>query len=152
MTDVQHLGPRVRLATRRRAVIAGAIIAFGLGFLLFRGLGDATMYFRTAEEAVDQRAELGDRRFRLEGRVVPGSVVERTGGVQFLIQSSGVTVAVVHQGDPPELFQDDIPVVLEGRFVREAYESDRIMVRHTSEYRKEHPERVEGSPAPEDER
>jgi cytochrome c-type biogenesis protein CcmE len=150
MTEVEHLAPRAKFATRRRLAIAVAIVAASFGFLVFRGLGDATMYFRTADEAAAQRETLGERRFRLEGRVVPGSVVERAGGIEFNLTSAGVQLPVVHQGDPPELFQDDIPVVLEGRFAGAVYESDRIMVRHTSEYRKEHPERVEGAPVPED--
>lgn len=152
MTDVSQLAPRAKLTSRRRIAVAVAVVAAGLGFLVFRGLGDATMYFRTADEAVAQRAELGERRFRLEGRVVPGSVATRTGGIEFRIESAGVPVTVLHEGDPPELFQDGIPVVLEGHFAGDVYQSDRIMVRHTSEYRKEHPERVEGSPAAEDER
>lgn len=150
MTDVAHLAPRPRLTSRRRVAIAVAVVAAGLGFLVVRGLGDATLYFRTADEAVAQRTELGDRRFRLEGRVVSGSVTPRPGGIEFRVESADVNVTVLHEGDPPELFQDDIPVVLEGQFAGEVYQSDRIMVRHTSEYRKEHPERVEGSPVPED--
>ncbi len=149
MTAVDQLGPRVRFTTRRRVAIVVAIISASLGFMVFRGLGDATMYFRTADEAVAQRDELGARRFRLEGKVVAGSVVESAGGVEFRVASAGVEVPVVHQGDPPELFQDGIPVVLEGRFAGATYESDRIMVRHTSEYREQHPDRVEDSPAPE---
>ena len=154
MTDVSQLGPRVQLATRRRVIVVALVVVAAFGFLVWRGLGNATMYFRTADEAVAQRAELGDRRFRLEGRVVPGSVVETDDGVSFVVVSSEIEVPVVHTGDPPELFQDDIPVVLEGRFApgRDTYESDRIMVRHTSEYREQYPERVEGAPAPESER
>jgi cytochrome c-type biogenesis protein CcmE len=115
-----------------------------LGFLVVRGLGDATVYFRTADEAVAQRSSLGDRRFRLEGTVVPGSVRQEGSAVTFDVRGTGgAVVGVVHQGDPPELFQPDIPVVLEGRWDGDRYASDRIMVKHSSEYRAENPERVD---------
>ena len=130
-------------AGRRRAWIAFALIVGALGFLVFRGLGDAAVYFLTADEAVAQRETLGERRFRVEGRVVAGSVRRTENGVSFRIREGGATVDVTHRGDPPELFQPGIPVVLEGRWDGERFASDRILVRHTEEYRAENPERVE---------
>ena len=119
-----------------------------LGFLLFQGLGDATLYFRTADEAVAQRESLGERRFRIEGTVVPGSVQSSDNDVAFRIAGNTTEVTVVHQGDPPELFKPGIPVVLEGRFAGEHFASDRIMVKHTEDYVADHPERVTTVPAP----
>src|SRR5437764_13597712 len=68
-----------RTPGRRRMVIAGLVVLAALGFVVFRGLGNATLYFRTADEAVAQRQQLGDRRFRIEGSVVGGSVRETEG-------------------------------------------------------------------------
>ncbi len=126
-----------------RAWVTGALIVAALGFLLVRAIGDATVYFKTADEAVAERATLGDRRFRVEGLVVPGTVRRAGDGVDFTIRGQqGATVDVVHEGNVPELFQPDIPVVMEGRFQGERFVSDRILVKHTSEYRAENPERV----------
>ena len=55
------------------------------GGLLWKGLANATVYFKTVDEAVAQRAELGDRRFRLEGLVQPGSVKGTDDGVDFVV-------------------------------------------------------------------
>ena len=50
----------------------------------------------------------------------------------------------MHQGDPPELFQPGIPVVLEGRFAgRRRFDSDRILVKHAETYVADNPERVD---------
>lgn len=144
MTAPAPARPRAPLGRRRR-VVAGVVIAAALAFLAFRAVGDATVYFRTADEAVAQRASLGGKRFRLEGLVVPGSVHDGAGEVDFTVRGQqGATVPVVHKGDVPELFQPDIPVVLEGRFVGAAFESDRILVKHTNEYKARNPERVQG--------
>jgi len=132
----------------RRLWLAGAVVLAALGFLVFKGLGKATVYFRTADEAVAQRVSLGDRRFRIQGTVVAGSVRNTGNDVAFAIESNGVTVPVVHRGDPPELFQPGIPVVLEGRFRGEQFASYRIVVKHSETYVAENPQRVTTSAVP----
>ncbi len=129
--------------TRRRLWLAGIVVLGALGFLVFQGLGNATLYFRTADEAVAQRDELGDRRFRIEGDVVDGSVRQEGNDVSFILTSKSVEVPVRHKGDPPELFRPGIPVVLEGRFQGEHFSSDRILVRHSETYVAENPDRVQ---------
>jgi len=128
--------------TRRRLWLAGIVVLGALGFLVFQGLGNATLYFRTADEAVAQRDELGDRRFRIEGDVVDGSVRQDGNDVSFTLTSKSVEVPVRHRGDPPELFRPGIPVVLEGRFQGDHFSSDRILVKHSETYVAENPERV----------
>ncbi len=128
--------------TRRRLWLAGIVVLAALGFLVFQGLGNATLYFRTADEAVAQRNELGDRRFRIEGDVVDGSVRQVGNDVSFTLTKKSVEVPVRHKGDPPELFRPGIPVVLEGRFQGDHFSSDRILVKHSETYVAENPERV----------
>lgn len=137
--------PRAPLS-RRRLWIAGAVILAALGFLVVQALGEATVYFKTADEAVAEKADIGARRFRIEGMVVAGSVKPASAGngVDFEIRGQrGAIVNVVHRGDPPELFKPDIPVVLEGRWSGDNYASDRIMVKHTNEYKADNPDRVD---------
>jgi cytochrome c-type biogenesis protein CcmE len=123
--------------TRRRwlplAVLA--VVLVGLGLLIVKGLSDATLYFRNADEAVAQRESLGTKRFRLQGTVV-GEPVEADGTVEFEVAFNGVSVDVEHVGSPPELFEPGIPVVLEGRWSEssDVFDSDRILVKHDSTY------------------
>jgi cytochrome c-type biogenesis protein CcmE len=127
---------------KRRDLVIVIVAVLAAGALLWRALGDATVYFKTADEAAAQRSTLGERRFRLEGLVLAGSVKSQADGVRFVVAENGARIAVRHQGDPPELFREGIPVVLEGHFQGATYESDRILVKHTSEYRKVNPDRV----------
>ena len=153
MTDTAPTPPAARARgarfqrSRLRLGVVIAVIAGALAFLLLQGLGNATLYFLNADEAVAQRESLGTRPFRLQGTVVDGTVRPVGEEVAFDVEHAGVVVAVRHAGDPPELFEPGIPVVLEGRFTEDGSEfrSDRIMVRHTSEYREEHPDRVEAT-------
>ncbi|MGI9033614.1 MAG: cytochrome c maturation protein CcmE [Acidimicrobiales bacterium] len=130
------------IASRRRLWLGGAVVVAALGFLVFQGLGNATVYFRTADEAVAQRRSLGTRRLRVEGTVVGGSVVQSAGNVAFLISNNNVELSVLHTGAPPEMFKPGIPVVLEGHFSGNTFSSDRILVKHSETYVADHPERV----------
>ena len=136
-----------RSQNRRRLIIVGLVVLAALGFLVVRGLGNATLYFRTADEAVAQKQQLGTKRFRIEGTVVAGTVKEQSNRVAFNIESKGVVVPVSHQGDPPELFKPNIPVVLEGNFQGDTFDSDRIMVKHSEDYIAQHPNRVTVPPS-----
>ena len=130
------------MRSSRRAIIVVAVVLGALAFLVSKGLGDATVFFKTADEAVADKASLGDRRFRVEGLVT--DPVARDGeDVHFSIVSAGVCLPVRHAGDPPELFKPGIPVVLEGRWRGDVYASDRILVKHTSEYREKNADRIE---------
>ncbi|HTJ74821.1 MAG TPA: cytochrome c maturation protein CcmE [Acidimicrobiales bacterium] len=131
--------------SRRRLWLAGMVVVGALGFLVFQGLGNATLYFRTADEAVAQRAQLGDRRFRIEGDVVAGSVNQVGNDVSFTLISKNVEVPVRHKGDPPELFRPGIPVVLEGHFQGDYFASDRILVKHSETYIADNPDRVKST-------
>jgi cytochrome c-type biogenesis protein CcmE len=138
----------VTTRSRGRLWLAGGVVVAALAFLVVQGLGNATLYFRTADEAVAQRESLGERRFRIQGDVVPGTVSSTADGVAFAIASNGVEVDVRHRGDPPELFQPGIPVVLEGRFQGGHFASDRIMVKHSETYVADNPERVASTVPP----
>lgn len=120
-----------------RLVVVLALVLGACAFLLVKGLGDATVFFKNADEAVAARDELGTKRFRLQGTVVASSVKTAGAAVEFDVEYHCKTVHVHHEGDPPELFKPGIPVVLEGAFAKGSptYDSDKIFVRHTSEYR-----------------
>ena len=130
----------------RRLAVVLAIVLGAIAFLVVQGLGNATTFFRNADEAVRDRAELGNSRFRIEGTVVAGSNRPISGkGTAFTIAANGVSVPVIHHGDEPPLFKEMLvppPVVLEGRFQGDTFASDRIIVKHTESYTEQHPERV----------
>jgi cytochrome c-type biogenesis protein CcmE len=135
----------VRLGSRRRQVIAFGVIGIALGTLVWKGLGNATVYFKTADEAVAQRAKLGTHLFRIEGTVQPDVRVVGQ-DVAFTIANNGVSVPVIHHSSPPDLFKPGIPVVLQGHFQGGYFSSDLIMVKHTADYIAKHPERVTPTP------
>jgi cytochrome c-type biogenesis protein CcmE len=137
------LYPRRRqsLGTRRQRIVAAVIIVGALGFLIERGLANAINYYLTANQAVAQRAQLGDKDFRIQGTVLPG--VHQVGTtLQFAITSHNVDVKVVSTGTPGQLFRVGLPVVLDGHWQGDIYSSFQIMVQHGSTYVEAHPTKI----------
>ena len=156
--DSLDLTPRVRDEQKRGSkVLPSLIIAAVLiviGFVLFQGLSGATLFLRDANDAVEQRSDLDDRRFRLLGSpiAITDDDFELSGEttVRFSIACDGTAVDIVHRGNVAESFQLGVPVVLEGRWADSAtigepwqsgandgfyFESDRMLVKHDNEYR-----------------
>ncbi len=134
------LYPRRRqsLGTRRQRIVAAVIIIGALGFLIERGLANAIDYYLTANQAVAQRAQLGDKDFRIQGTVLPG--VHQVGTtLEFAITSHNVDVKVTSTGAPGQLFKVGMPVVLDGHWQGNTFSSFQIMVQHGSTYVEAHP-------------
>jgi cytochrome c-type biogenesis protein CcmE len=138
-----------RRGSKTRVLVGLGLIICALGFVLVKGLGDASQFYRPADQAVAQRDSLGTKRFSLIGIVVDGTVVDTGRTVSFVIEENGVQIDVVHSGVPPELFQPGMPVLLDGHFSstagRPVFESDRMAVKHSAEYKSENPDRVDAS-------
>jgi cytochrome c-type biogenesis protein CcmE len=125
------------------AIGAVVVVVVALVAVLFTGLRDASTFFYNVDEAADRREDLAGERFRMQGNVVPDSVVTTESGVSFVISYGGAEVPVDHVGDPPELFGPKIPVVLEGTFVGDRFASDEILIRHDNAYDEANPERIQ---------
>jgi cytochrome c-type biogenesis protein CcmE len=144
-----ELTPRpVAPVRRRRSPWAyGALVAvlLGLGFVVYQGLTSASLYFYNADEAVAQRADLGQKRFRVQGTVLDGTIEPTDEGVDFTITFNGTRVDVHHDGDPPELFQPGIPAVLEGHWdpSGDFFASDTIRVKHSEQYQADNQDRLD---------
>jgi cytochrome c-type biogenesis protein CcmE len=138
-------GPRARatLGSRARLLVAVVVIVGAIGYLLYEGLGNAAVYFRTADQAVAQKASLGTRRFRIEG-TVQRNLHDAGDAVDFSITANTVTVPVVHHGPQPQLFKAGVPVVLEGHWSADGtyFASDTILVKHDENYKTTHADRL----------
>lgn len=115
---------------------AAGLVALVLGYIMFGGLDDNLVYYLTPEEAVAQRAEFPDgERFRLGGLVQDGSIQDTGDGVSFMVIDGGVSIEVQHTGTPPQLFRDNVGVVVEGAWAGERFETDTLIIKHDEEYR-----------------
>ncbi|MEZ5245355.1 MAG: cytochrome c maturation protein CcmE [Acidimicrobiales bacterium] len=155
MTDT--LAPQEPRAGRRRQrrwvpALIGLAVVIAVVVLVWNLLTGA-LFFYNADEAVAERAELGDDRFTLQGTPVGCSIVSGSQGEEvvtaFSVAFEGVLVDVVHRGEPAELFEGGTAVVLDGNWVEGSpdvvgfhpladdgwyYASDRMRVKHDNDY------------------
>ena len=161
-TTPGDLSPRAPRPPRRGVrrwlpllVAVGVLVAVvGLVWNLVNG----ALFFYDADQAVARRGELGDDRFTLQGAPIGCSIVEGFVGddpvVAFSVSWHGVPVDIVHDGDPADLFQPGVPVVLDGAWVHGVpavegfdgiaadgwyFASDRMRVKHDEITNKERP-------------
>ncbi len=125
-----------------RYAVVGLVLVGALVFLLVEGLGSALDFYLPANQAVAQRASLGDKTFNLEGVVEPGSIHSTPSGVDFVVTSGSTHLAVYNSSSPPQLFQANIPVIAVGHFSGDGFVSDQILVKHSSTYIAQYPSRV----------
>lgn len=154
MPENPDLGPDVDLTPRsvttgpaRRLNSAGAVallaLAAALGWVLWNGLSGAQVFFLNVDEAVERRDDMLDDRLRVQGVVVDDSVLATEFGADFRLAFNGAEVAVSHTGEMAELFGSGEPVVVEGGWEGETFNSDRMLIKHGNEYEEDNPERLD---------
>lgn len=121
---------------RKVLIPLAGLLTLVVAYLVWGNLNGNLVYYVTPSEAVAQRLDFDDaQRFRLGGLVEPGSVVESTDGVRFVVGDGASRITVVHRGTPPQLFQEDVGVVVEGAWVGDEFHSDELLVKHDEQYR-----------------
>jgi cytochrome c-type biogenesis protein CcmE len=127
-----------RKSTRRFMIVALVIAAAAFVVIAVGGINKNLVYYWTPADLYAN----GDRAYgatiRLGGMVVPGSIRNHAGvsGVEFDVKDSTRVVHVKSAGVPPQMFRENIGVVVEGTMTRGGYfECNRLMVSHNNEYK-----------------
>ena len=116
----QLMRPVARWIFPLKFVVVGAIVLVAIGYLVMTGLSSASVYYLTVGELQAQgggSAAGGPlaRPVRVSGDVVPGSIELAGSTVRFAITDGGGSLPVVYSGVIPDIFGDDMQVVVEGR-------------------------------------
>jgi cytochrome c-type biogenesis protein CcmE len=138
--------PPSKNSSRRRSIGVLVVLVLAILALLSQGLLHNLNYFDTVDQAFASRAKIGTTTIRLEGVVKPHTITRTSRGASFWMTGTGTNeVYVISRGTPPELFQSDIPVVVEGHFTTRrstTFDGTQILVKHTATYIAQHPKRV----------
>lgn len=133
--------PTASDAMRRRTrwFMVGAFAVAGIAFAVIAasGINKNLIYYWTPSDL--QKA--GDKAYgatiRLGGMVAPGTIKKLGGSaVEFDVHDASQRVHVKTSSVPPQMFRENIGVVVEGTMVRGGYfQSNRLMVSHNNEYK-----------------
>ena len=114
------------------------LVLFGISLIVFASIRIAsnnTIYYYTTSEAIENITANSSERIKLGGFVVSESVSKGSiDETNFEITDGNKTIKIVFDGFIPELFQDEMGVILDGYFVNNIFYSDDMLVKHDNEY------------------
>ena len=85
--------------------------------------------------AIENITAISSERIKLGGFVVSESVSKGSiDETNFEITDGNKTIKIVFDGFIPELFQDEMGVILDGYFENNIFYSDDMLVKHDNEY------------------
>ena len=114
------------------------LVLFVISLIVFASIRIAsnnTIYYYTTSEAIENITAISSERIKLGGFVVSESVSKGSiDETNFEITDGNKTIKIVFDGFIPELFQDEMGVILDGYFENNIFYSDDMLVKHDNEY------------------
>lgn len=132
--------------TRNRKFGIGAFLLISaIGYLVYAGVQQGSVYYFTIEEFLSQREAMADQGVRVAGRVAAGSVkkqVTATGTeLQFTMADftadnavNGGGLRVQYTGIVPDMFAEGRDVIVEGKYVGGTLQAQSVMTSCPSKY------------------
>lgn len=122
--------------SHRRFVLFGAAGVVALVVILMvTSLSSGLTYYLYPSEAIEQQADFTDgTRFRLAGMVVDGTIQDEGHLTHFTVSDGIEQVPVSLDGRVPPLFEDGVPVLVEGTWQEDRFFADEAVIRHDENY------------------
>jgi cytochrome c-type biogenesis protein CcmE len=125
---------RLRKRQRLVLVIVALVLLGGAGGLVLFALSDSVAFFVTPSDIATGRVE-ADKRFRLGGLVVDGSVERQDGTVQFRLTDQANEVPVRYRGILPDLFREGQGIVAQGVLGEDGvFAASEVLAKHDESY------------------
>ncbi|HEV8340961.1 MAG TPA: cytochrome c maturation protein CcmE [Candidatus Binatia bacterium] len=132
------------MGRKKRFLIGALIILAALSYLIYGGMQEAIVYFKTPTELKGQEKTFKDQSLRLGGMVVAGSLQKDLQNLTYRFQlTDGIaSIPVLFRGVPPDLFSEGKGAVVEGRMGDDGvFLATTIMAKHAEEYSPPHPDK-----------
>jgi cytochrome c-type biogenesis protein CcmE len=128
----------MRKKTRLFMIAAFAVAAIAFIVIAAGGINKNLVYYWTPTDLHKAGDKAYGATIRLGGMVAAGSIKNHTGvsGLEFDVKDATGIVHVKSNGIPPQMFRENIGVVVEGTMSRSGYfQCNRLMVSHNNQYR-----------------
>ena len=136
--NTPHASDAMRRRTRYFMLAAFVVAAIAFAVIAASGINQNLVYYWTPTDLHAAGDKAYGATIRLGGMVSPGSIKNHggTSGIEFDVHDAGGKVHVKSSGVPPQMFRENIGVVVEGTMVQGGYfQSNRLMVSHNNEYK-----------------
>ena len=114
------------------------VVILGIILITYASLNLAeenTIYYYSTTEIVNLDLSQNDERIRMGGLVKNGSLDAAEGKTIFIVTDGATDIIVNFEGIIPDLFQEEIGVVLDGALIDGILISDEMLVKHDNEYK-----------------
>ena len=112
------------------------VVLLGIGLIIYASTIIAsrnTIYYYTTSETTNIEISKNER-IKLGGFVVENSIFKDAGFTIFTITDGNKDIEIVFDGFIPDLFQENMGVILDGVFEDDAFFADDMLVKHDNEY------------------
>jgi|TARA_B100001250_G_scaffold274289_1_gene236899 cytochrome c-type biogenesis protein CcmE len=112
------------------------VVLLGIGLIIYASTIIAsrnTIYYYTTSETTNIEISKNER-IKLGGFVVEDSISKDAGFTIFTITDGNKDIEIVFDGFIPDLFQENMGVILDGVFEDDAFFADDMLVKHDNEY------------------
>ncbi len=128
-----------KMRRRTRWFMVGALAVAGIAFAVIAasGINKNLVYYWTPTDLHANGEKAYGATIRLGGMVAKNSIRNAGGSaVEFDVKDATRVVHVKTSTVPPQMFRENIGVVVEGTMVKGGYfQSNRLMVSHSNEYK-----------------
>ena len=122
---------------KRKFLIGGAIVVLAIGYLVYAGFASSATYYYTVSEFGEQRSSASGDNVRVNGEVIPGSIVKDAGSprITFTLTEAGETLVVIYEGVVPDTFKGGADIVVEGQLDSDGtFKAHTLMAKCASKY------------------
>ncbi|MBM3767522.1 MAG: cytochrome c maturation protein CcmE [Acidobacteria bacterium] len=113
-----------------------AIVIGVLGWIAYSGVDETASYFKTIEEVHAMGPEAKDKKLRVGGYVVPGSIKRSGNQVDFAIDYHSHKMQVRYTGNEPlpDTFKDGSEALIDGRMGDQVFHATKVAAKCASKY------------------
>lgn len=108
--------------TQVKLLSAGSVMLLAFAYLLLTGLSSTAVYYLSVAELRARGDQATGQAVRVAGTVTPGSIVRDQAGLElrFVMHDQSGSLPVVYRGGAvPDIFGDEVEVVVEGKLTPE---------------------------------
>lgn len=112
------------------------LVVIVLGWLAYGGIQESKTYYVTVAELQASR-DAYQRRYRVAGNVVPGSIRRVGTRVEFQMEAGGKTLPIVYVGTEPlpDTLRDQAQAVADGRYQQDgSFRAQMVQAKCASKY------------------
>lgn len=109
-------------SAQKKFIVGSAIIVSAIAYLMYTGVQASGSYYRTVSEVVAMGSAASNMSLRMEGKVVSGTIVKDPSNLKLnfhITDKSNKSIPVYYEGVIPDMFHDNIDVVVEGKLARD---------------------------------